>query len=345
MSEKPDYWRLGREELRRYSADPEQLARCRLSSLEDGNGRGMRIIDFNNGSGLNFTVVPDRGMDITDTYFKGVPIAFRAPAGYVNGAKFESKGFGWLRSWAGGMVATCGLRNVGPPGEDSGAVLEPEWGLHGRIGHQSAENLCIRQFWQDDRFILKAEGKMREAALFSENLRLEREITTVMGDNTVYLTDRVANEGGASEVLQILYHCNFGYPAISPGTMLKAADHKVSPRDAGASKNVDRWHLFEEPVPGFQEQCFLHEIPADGTGFAEIKLLNPLLGLEAKLAWDTSTLPNMMQWKMQGVGAYALGLEPTNCTVSGRTADIMNKKARFIEPGEEISFRIKLSFA
>jgi hypothetical protein len=344
MPEKTDYCKLSREELRKYSADPEQLARCRLSSLEEGNGRGLRIIDFNNGSGLNFTVVPDRGMDIVDTYFKGIPIAFRAPAGYVNGAKFEPKGFGWLRSWAGGMVATCGLRNVGPPGEDSSTPLEPEWGLHGRIGHQGAENLCVRQFWKDGKFILQAGGKMRESALFSENLRIEREITTALGDNTICLTDKVTNEGAASEVLQILYHCNFGYPAISPGAVLEAVDHKVSPRDDEAAKGIDRWHLFEEPAAGFREQCFRHVIPAGKDGFAEIKLLNPALGLEAKLAWDTSTLPGIMQWKMLGAGAYALGLEPTNCTVSGRSADIKDKKAQFIEPGEEICFRIKLSF-
>jgi len=71
MPEKSDYYNISREELRKYSANSAQLANCRLSSLEDGNGRGMRIIDVNNGSGLSFTVVPDRGMDIVETSFKG----------------------------------------------------------------------------------------------------------------------------------------------------------------------------------------------------------------------------------------------------------------------------------
>ena len=344
MPEKSNYYDISREELRKYSSDTAQLANCRLSSLEDGNGRGLRIIDVNNGSGLSFTIVPDRGMDVVETYFKGIPVAFRAPAGYVNGAKFESKGFGWLRSWAGGMIATCGLRNVGPPGADDNAVLEPEWGLHGRIGHQSAENLGISQSWDGDRFVLKAAGTMREAALFSENLRLEREISTALGDNTIYLTDRVTNEGASSEVLQILYHCNFGYPAISPGAVLKAVPHKLTPRDDEAAKGVDKWHLFEQPVDGFAEQCFLHEIPAAENGFASMKLINPCIGLEAELSWDTGTLPQLMQWKMQGAGTYALGLEPTNCSVAGRETDIKNGKAQFIEPGEEIEFKIKLSF-
>jgi len=344
MPGKSDYYNISREELRKYAADSEQLASCRLSSLEDGNGRGMRIIDVNNGSGLSFTVVPDRGMDIVETYFKGIPIAFRAPAGYVNGAKFEAKGLGWLRSWAGGMITTCGLRNVGPNGTDSNSALEPEWGLHGRIGHQGAENLCTKQSWQDDKFVLKTSGTMREASLFAENLRMEREISTILGDNTIYLTDKVKNEGTSSEVLQILYHCNFGYPAISPGSTLEAVDHELTPRDEEAAKGTDFWHLIEEPAQGFTEQCFLHKISATEDNFASIKLINPAIGLEAKLSWDTSTLPQMMQWKMQGSGTYALGLEPTNGTVAGREADIKNNKAQFIEPGQEIIFRIKLSF-
>ena len=344
MAKKPDYYNIGRNELRKYSADPEQLASCRLSTLEEGNGRGTRIVDVNNGSGLSFTVAPDRGMDVVDTCFKGIPISFRAPAGYTNGARYEAKGFGWLRSWAGGMISTCGLRNVGGPGTNPDNALEPEWGLHGRINHQGADNLCTRKFWQDDKLKIKIEGRLREAALFAENLRLERKIETVMGDNTIYLTDKVSNEGAASEVLQILYHCNFGYPAISPGATLAAPDHKVTPRDETAGEGVKLWNIFEEPVNGFAEQCFLHVIPAEADGFAGIKLLNPAIGLQAKLSWDTGTLPQLMQWKMQGTGTYVLGLEPTNCSVSGRAADIKSGQAQFIEPGEEIYFKIKLSF-
>ena len=153
------------------------------------------------------------------------------------------------------------------------------------------------------------------------------------------------NEGASSEVLQILYHCNFGYPAISPGASLEALPHELTPRDEEAAKGSKSWHLIEEPVQGFAEQCFLHKIPAGEDNFASIKLINPAIGLEAKLSWDTSTLPQMMQWKMQGIGTYALGLEPTNCSVSGRESDIKNNKAQFIEPGEEIIFKIKLSFS
>ena len=337
------YYNINREKLREYSATPEQLAWARLSALEDGNGRGMRIIDVNNGSGLNFTVVPDRGLDVVEALYKGIPIAFRASAGYVNGAKYEADGFGWLRSWAGGLITTCGLRSVGPPNSCTNS-LDKEHGLHGRISHQSAENLSIRQFWENGRYKIQVQGVLREAMFFSHNLKLEREITTYLGDNAIYLTDVVTNESAKSEVLQILYHCNFGFPAISPGAYLTANKHRVTPRDSEAEKGIDFWHQIGKPVPDYKEQCFLHEILPGEDELASIQLVNPNIELNAKLSWDTSTLPKMMQWKMSAPGEYALGLEPTNCSVSGRSSDIKSNKAQYIEPGQEIRFHVKLIF-
>ena len=61
--------------LRERMGSMRQLAGIRRAELEDGKGRGMRILDVTNGSGLAFTVYPDRGMDIGETTFKGIPIA------------------------------------------------------------------------------------------------------------------------------------------------------------------------------------------------------------------------------------------------------------------------------
>ena len=37
-----------------------QLAFVRRAVLEDGKGRNMRVVEISNGSGLRFTVYPDR---------------------------------------------------------------------------------------------------------------------------------------------------------------------------------------------------------------------------------------------------------------------------------------------
>ena len=51
----------------------QQLAFVRRAVLEDGKGRNMRVVEISNGSGLRFSVYPDRGMDIGEASFKGVP--------------------------------------------------------------------------------------------------------------------------------------------------------------------------------------------------------------------------------------------------------------------------------
>ena len=42
----------------------EQLAAIKRYAFEDGKGRGMRAFEVVNGSGFDFTVYPDRGLDI-----------------------------------------------------------------------------------------------------------------------------------------------------------------------------------------------------------------------------------------------------------------------------------------
>jgi hypothetical protein len=344
MSQNPAYTKLTEAELRPYVADMEQVAYARASVLSEGNGRGSRIIDFNNGSGLTFTVVPDRGLNIVEASFRGIPLAFRTPGGQMSASQYQPEGLGWLRTWSGGLLTTCGLRHVGPPEKDPGNEIEPSRGLHGRISAQCAENTCLKQQWIDNRYELSTEGTLREAAMFAENLRLDRRISTALGDNTIYIDDTVTNHGGRTEVFQILYHCNFGYPAIAPGVEIQAEEHPLSARDAEAEKGLATWNVLDQITPGAQEQCFRHQIPAASDGFARISFYNPDLRLKATVAYDPQTLPNLMQWKVFDRSCYALGLEPTNCTVNGSLRDIQDGLAQHLAPGQSIKLRVRLSF-
>jgi hypothetical protein len=333
------------DHLRAHCGSPDQLARARMSTLTEGDGRGNRIIDVNNGSGLSFTVAPDRGMDIVEAAFQGMPLAFCAPAGHVNPNRASSRGMDWLRFWAGGLLTTCGLRHVGPPEDDTDNPLDSHRGLHGRLSAQSAEDVGISRQWRGNRYELALSGTMREAMMFNENLRLERKLSTALGDNTIYIEDRVRNLGCTAEYVQMLYHCNFGYPVVAPGTVLETVDHELKPRDAVSAVGLEQWQCMGDIRPGAVEQCFLHHIPPTADGWAEVKLISPEAGMRVTLAYDTSTLPNLMQWKLEDAGRYVLGLEPTNTTVSGRNADIAAGIAPELLPGESMTFRLRLSFS
>ncbi len=327
-----------------YTADMEQIAYARMSELCEGDGRGNRIIEVNNGSGLCFTVAADRGMDIVEASFRGMPLAFRAPGGHVHGGRCEPNGLNWLRSWAGGLLTTCGLRHVGPPEDDDVNALDAHRGLHGRISSHGAVDVGIDRDWHGNRYELALSGTLREAMMFGENLRLRRRIVTALGDNSIYIEDRLTNLGDAPEHIQILYHCNLGYPLIAPGARLEAVAHSVQPRNDHAASGLEQWSVMPEPQSNVQEQCYLHRIPSSPDGWAEISAVNAAAGIRVSVAYDTRTLPNLMQWKLAENGRYVMGLEPTNTTVSGRNQDVASGVAPVLAAGESMTFNVRLSF-
>ena len=54
----------------------------RLSVLDNGAGRGLRVLDFHTGSGLHFSVLVDRAMDISEVSHKGRAIGWHSPTGW-----------------------------------------------------------------------------------------------------------------------------------------------------------------------------------------------------------------------------------------------------------------------
>lgn len=68
---KYDYSQLKECVLRESTGSMRQLAGIKRLILDDGKGRGVRVADVDNGSGLRYMVALDRGMDILDASFAG----------------------------------------------------------------------------------------------------------------------------------------------------------------------------------------------------------------------------------------------------------------------------------
>ena len=66
---------LSRRDISERSGALTQFAGVRLMTLGDGVERGIRLLEFRTGSGLRFTVLVDRAMDIADFDYKGRPSA------------------------------------------------------------------------------------------------------------------------------------------------------------------------------------------------------------------------------------------------------------------------------
>jgi hypothetical protein len=324
-------------ELRRLVGGTAQLAGIRLVDLADGRVRGVRAAEVFTGSGFRFQVLVDRGLDLGAAEHAGRPLAWLHPA-LGSPSLREPHGMGWLRTFGGGLVTTCGLDHFGPP--------DPEgegYGLHGRASHLPAENLRVRQEWRDDEYVLEIEGETRQARLFGENLRLERRLSTRLGATSLVLEDRVTNEGFRPAPLAVLYHCNLGFPVVSPDSELLVRDRSVRPRDPAAQAGLSEHLRFGPPTPGFAEQVFFHEPRVDPNGLACAAIVNRALGFGAFVRWRAAELPVLAHWKMTGEGEYVCGLEPsTHVMTQERREQRENGSLRDLAPGESVSFRLEI---
>ncbi len=330
-------------ELLKYVGDVSQLARVKPYRLVEGHEDQLLAVDVITGSGLEFTVLPGRGMDIGDARWNGRSLAWRSPTGDQHPAFYDPHGDGWLRSFAGGLLTTCGLTWMGAPCEDEGRSL----GLHGRASHIPATNVSWHNLWDDGKnYALYVLGKMREALVFGENIELTRSIRTFYGENRIIIEDVVKNLGYVSTPHMILYHINIGYPVLSENARFVAPSKRVIPRDADAEVGKDQWREMQPPTLGYKAQVFFHEMEPDADGSVTASVVNPANAEnEPKgvfVRYFPKELPCFTQWKMMDYGTYVLGMEPGNAHVMGRDIERAEGRLQFLEPGEERRYHLEI---
>ena len=172
---------LSKSEILKRVGDIEQLAQITNVELKEGNASGVRALDVRNGGGLHFLVVADRGLDITVADICGVPLAIRFHPGEMRPDFHEDHPMAFIKNWAGGLVTTCGLTNVGNPGEDGIENLVQ----HGNYNRIAAKNVQYEGTWEGNEYRLQIRGRIREVAPFYPNLELRRKITTYLGSNKI----------------------------------------------------------------------------------------------------------------------------------------------------------------
>lgn len=344
-----DYIKIDKANIRERVGNMSQLAGCKRYTLSDGKANGTRAIDVNNGTGLHFTVLVDRGMDIAWADYKGNNLCFISKTGVVSPHFYDSHGSGFLENFGAGLLTTCGLTYMGAPCVDEGEEL----GMHGRISNVPAENCNIKEYWQvgagdgdgDDEYIIEIEGKVRQARFFKENIVLTRKITARMSNtpnNTITIKDTVENCAFEAYPLMLLYHFNFGYPIVSEDTKLYSNATEVVARDQDAQLGIDTYSTFETPTVGYKEQVFYHNVK-DSDNITAC-LYNEKLdgGLGVYLKTKRSQLPKLIEWKQMGQSDYVVGVEPATWYPEGRSVARERGELIYINPGEIKEFEIEL---
>jgi hypothetical protein len=155
-----------RRELESYTGDLRQIADIRPATLEDGRERGVRVTDVKTGSGFDFTVLIDRGLDIGVATYKGIPLAWQSGTGASHPSRAEQSPFGWLRNFHGGMLALCGLAYAGSPNPSVDPQNGEELGLHGRISNIPACDVRVERIWlNDSEWVMRLHGTVDELSV------------------------------------------------------------------------------------------------------------------------------------------------------------------------------------
>ncbi len=336
-----------RGELERRIGSLRQLGGTRHVELAEGRAKGVAAIEVATGSGLDFTVLPDRGLDIESCSFKGLNLVYLTPSGIAHPAFHDPAGFEWLRTFSGGLLTTCGLTYFGDPGRDG----EEELGLHGRYASLPALRVCDLSRWQGEDYLLEIRGTVEEASLFGDKLRLERSISSALGSGSLILRDRVQNFGSRPSPFTILYHLNAGFPLLDAGSELVCTSLSVEPYDAVSAAHLADVLRFQAPDPGFPSpgQDFLHTMAGDEEGYAWAAMINRSLGpaggpegLALYLRFRTDTLPFLNEWKLLAETDYVVGLEPVNTMVLNRARLRREGRLPMLAPGETRDMELEL---
>lgn len=318
--------------MNQYIGHDTQVYGIEEHRLVGGKGDGMRLLEVNNGKGLEMTVSLDRCADISRLRFKGINMSYFSPCGYVAPAYYQPTGTDWLKSFTAGFLTTCGLEAVGSPCTDEGV----EYPLHGTIANTPAE----QAYWFEENDELVVRATMKDEVLFARKMRLNREYRISLKNNEFEIIDTIENTGDSEQAMEILYHMNMGYPLLDEDSVVTIPAKEVVPRNEHAANDIENCLKVIKPEAGYIERCYYHKF-ADENGKASI--YQPKLGMGLEISFNAKELDGFVEWKLMGVRDYVLGLECGNCYPDGR--DVMRNigMLKFLQPGEKKTYRVKIS--
>ena len=288
-----------------------QVASLRRYTLTEGVGKGLDVIDCDNGC-IRFLLNADKALDVMQLYHEGQNVSFISKNGFTKrelpfGNRFE-----------GGMLYTCGLDNIG-----AREGLE----VHGTLHNTPAEVLRATADEQG----ITVEAAIRCTELFGKELVLRRRISAALGASRVEIEDVLCNEGYRAEQYCLLYHVNVGYPMLDEGARVELDAERCTPRTPWSRENEKTAFAVSLPEPNREECCYFLKLRRPTAS-----LVNEKRGKAFRLDYSADTLPCFVEWQSMASGDYALGLEPC-------TAELDDTFAyRVIEPGERITFRLTM---
>ncbi len=342
----PELWGepFSRSDLERRLGRLDQLAGIRLATLGDARERGIRVLEVRTGR-ISFDILVDRSFDVGRCDLGGIPVAWVSPGGPIGPWYAEQTDWGWLRTFGGGLVATCGLDHAQGPGEDAlphaYAIETPteQYQLHGRVGNIPARLAGYGSRWEGDGCTFWAEGEVAQLAFYGERLVLRRRIEADLGGATIRIHDEVENVGLVPWTHMQLYHCNVGWPIVDEGAELlipASTTREIHDDQPGDYRRIG------PPVPAGVERVYEHDVAAGPDGIVTVGVINRRRGLGIAQRFRRDQLPIHNLWRMPAEGFYALGLEPATNRDSGRWEARARGELLTLRPHEVRTYDLEL---
>ena len=316
-----------RNRLTELTGDRRQLASVRRITLDDGPAKGMRAMAFSTGGGLDFWVLVDGTMDIGPLWFQGMPVSWQHPGGIVAPQLHDPQGDGGtgIARAMSGFLVTCGLDNVRQP--------QAGMPLHGSLPLTPARVTSYGEDWNATTPLLFAEGEIVNAHLDRHCFCLTRRIEAPIGGTTLRVIDTVENIGPGPAAFRILYHTNFGFPAVGEGTRVslngtELLNHEPPLEGRRAAETPIACHDATK-VPQFR---VVLERPTSG----------PWRGLEVTVEGDRTALPFVQLWSDTRPRRNIVAIEPVNCD---RNSDGTSGPGMDLASGENWTSTLTYSFA
>lgn len=330
-----------KRELLDLVGDISQVAHTRKAELVEGIERGADLIEVFNASGLCFSVLPGRSLDIASAHYKGMSLCFRSNTGDVGPAFYEPQGNGWLRGFFGGLTTSCGLSFTGHPEVDP-EEENVELGLHGRLAYLPAKNVVAESGWEGEEYVTSIRGRMREAVVFGTNLEMRREIVTVLGEKRLRIHDRVENLSVDPSPFMFVYHTNPGFPVLDAGTRLLVRSRKTTEWLHDTEVGPEVYTRALAPQPQANSSVYVHRPMADEDGNTLVGLINDGLGIGLYWKFPVAEMPLLNHWQHFHRGSYVTGVEPGNASMLGRAWNRKHGYLQHIQPGEVRDFHLEI---
>lgn len=328
--------RMNYQEEKKYIGNRDQLMRVKRVKMQDGKAAGVELLDVYNRSGMHFDLNVSRGLDIPYLDFCGENFGYISPCGVVAPEYFDDKGLGFLKSFTAGFLTTCGLKAAGAPCEYEGK----EYGLHGKISHTPAEDVSYSIVEDGNLPYIEVSGKVKDAEIFGERLLLERKVKCYYKERKFTVSDRVTNEGYKKARHMILYHCNIGYPILTPDSEIYIPALETRARNDHSLEGIDSWMKSQNADADYEEMCYYHRLKPDGDNHSVVAVYNPELDMGIAIDIDLDTLDHFVQWKMMGAGDYVMGLEPCNATIDGIGDAVENGSMKYLDARESVEYHL-----